>query len=65
MTAHLPSGPYRAVLVHLKMAHRECPQDFQYKRTVRSMVSTLVRRARPSYAPEVRQFAASVGLLGE
>jgi hypothetical protein len=54
-----------AVLVHLRMAYRQCPQDFQYKRTVRGMVSTLVRRARPSHAPEVREFAATIGLLDE
>jgi transcriptional regulator with XRE-family HTH domain len=52
-----------AVFVHLKMAERLCPQDFQHKREVRSMVSTLVRRAKPSYAPEVREFAGQIGLL--
>ena len=52
-----------AVFVHLKMAEHLCPQDFQHKRHVRSMVSTLVRRAKPSYASEVRQFASRIGLL--
>lgn len=52
-----------AVFVHLKMAKRLCPQDFQHKREVRSMVSTLVKRAKPSYAPEVREFAGRIGLL--
>jgi hypothetical protein len=52
-----------AVFVHLKMAERICPQDFQYKRDVRGMVSTLVKRAKPSYAPEVREFAGRIGLL--
>jgi hypothetical protein len=52
-----------AVFVHLKMAERICPQDFQYKRDVRGMVSTLVKRAKPSYAPEVREFAGQIGLL--
>lgn len=54
-----------AVLVHLRMAHRECPQDFQYKPHVRGMVNTLIRRARPSYAAEVREFASTIGLFGE
>jgi hypothetical protein len=54
-----------AVLVHLQMAYRQCPQDFQYKRTTQNLVSTLVRRARPSYAAEVREFAARVGMLDQ
>ncbi len=52
-----------AVFVHLKMAERLCPQDFQHKRDVRSMVSALVKRAKPSYASEVREFAGRIGLL--
>jgi hypothetical protein len=52
-----------AVFVHLKMAERICPQDFQHKRDVRGMVSTLVKRVKPSYAPEVREFAGRIGLL--
>lgn len=52
-----------AVFVHLKMAEQLCPQDFQHKQHVRSMVSTLVKRAKPSYAPEVREFAGRIGLL--
>jgi transcriptional regulator with XRE-family HTH domain len=52
-----------AVFVHLKMAEQLCPQDFQHKRDVRSMVCTLVKRAKPSYASEVREFAARIGLL--
>ena len=52
-----------AVFVHLKMAERICPQDFQHTRVVRSMVTTLVKRAKPSYAPEVREFAGRIGLL--
>lgn len=52
-----------AVFVHLKMAERICPQDFQHKRDARSMVTTLVKRAKPSYASEVREFAGCIGLL--
>lgn len=62
---HEQRGNDTAVLVHLQMAQRQCPQDFDYKRTTRNMVSTLVRRARPSYAAEVREFAASVGMLDQ
>jgi hypothetical protein len=52
-----------AVFVHLKMAEALCPKDFQHRQEVRSMVSTLVRRAKPSYASEVREFAGRIGLL--
>ncbi|MGH3796924.1 MAG: helix-turn-helix domain-containing protein [Pseudonocardiaceae bacterium] len=52
-----------AVFVHLKMAERICPQDFQHTRVVRNMVSSLAKRAKPSYASEVREFAGRIGLL--
>lgn len=47
----------------MKMAERICPQDFQHTRVVRNMVSTLVKRAKPSYCSEVREFAGRIGLL--
>lgn len=52
-----------AVFVHLKMAEKICPQDFQYRQDMRSMVATLVKRVKPSYASEVREFAARIGML--
>lgn len=52
-----------AVFVHLKMAEKFRPQDFRYKQDVRGMVSALVRRVKPSYASEVREFAGRIGLL--
>jgi hypothetical protein len=52
-----------AVFVHLKMAERLCPEDFQHRQDVRSMVRTLAKRAKPSYAGEVREFAGRIGLL--
>ena len=52
-----------AVFIHLKMAEKICPQDFQHRQNVRSMVTTLVKRAKPSYASEIREFAAKVGML--
>jgi hypothetical protein len=60
---HEQRGNDTAVLVHLQMAHKQCPEDFRYKHAARTMVHTLVRRARPSYAPEVRAFATTAGLL--
>lgn len=63
--AHEVDGNDTAVLVHLQMAERMSPQDFTYKRNLRSMVATLVRRARPSYANEVRGFASRIGVLSE
>lgn len=52
-----------AVFVHLKLAERICPQDFQHRQNVRSMVTTRVKRAKPSYASEVREFAVRIGML--
>ena len=43
-----------AVLVHLQMVYRQCPEEFQYRRPARHLVETLVRRARPTFAAEVR-----------
>ncbi|MGH3939461.1 MAG: hypothetical protein ACRDTG_12675 [Pseudonocardiaceae bacterium] len=40
-----------------------CPQEFQHNRIVRGMTTTLVKRAKPSYAGEVREFAGRIGLL--
>jgi hypothetical protein len=45
------------------MAEQLCPEDFLHKKTVRNMVSTLAKRATPSYASEVRKFAGQIGLL--
>ncbi|MDQ3762045.1 MAG: helix-turn-helix domain-containing protein [Actinomycetota bacterium] len=56
-------GNDTAVFVHLKMAERICPEDFLRKRMSRDMVTTLVKRAKPSYASEVREFAGRIGLL--
>jgi transcriptional regulator with XRE-family HTH domain len=56
-------GNDTAVFVHLKMAERICPEDFRRKKIVRNLVGTLVKRAKPSYASEVREFAGQIGLL--
>jgi transcriptional regulator with XRE-family HTH domain len=52
-----------AVLVHLKMAEKVRPQAFIYRREPRQMLTALVRRAKPTYASEVREFAERIGLL--
>ncbi|MGQ0778302.1 MAG: helix-turn-helix domain-containing protein [Pseudonocardiales bacterium] len=56
-------GNDAAVFVHLKMAEELCPEDFQHRQEMRNMVRTLVKRAKPSYASEVRAFASRIGLL--
>ncbi|MGH3914187.1 MAG: hypothetical protein ACRDTC_12385, partial [Pseudonocardiaceae bacterium] len=56
-------GNDTAVFVHLKMAEALCPEDFRHRQDIRSMVRTLVKRAKPSYASEVRAFAGKIGLL--
>jgi transcriptional regulator with XRE-family HTH domain len=62
-SAYEYQGNDPAVFAHLTMAERICPEDFRYRQTVRNMVRTLVRRARSSYAAEVREFAARIGML--
>ncbi len=52
-----------AVLIHLQMAEKIRPQAFLYRKEPRGMVASLVRRAKPTYASEVREFAARIGLL--
>lgn len=52
-----------AILVHLQMAEKIRPQAFLYRKEPRGMVASLVRRAKPTYASEVREFAGRIGLL--
>ncbi|MCA1606342.1 MAG: hypothetical protein LC775_12920, partial [Acidobacteria bacterium] len=56
-------GNDTAVFVHLKMAEELCPEDFQHRQDLRNMARTLLKRAKPSYATEVRAFARRIGLL--
>lgn len=56
-------GNDTAVFVHLLKAERLCPEDLQRSYIARALVTTLVKRAKPSYAAEVREFAARIGLL--
>ncbi|MET8161499.1 helix-turn-helix transcriptional regulator [Sphaerisporangium sp. NPDC005289] len=50
-------GEDAASLVYLLRIERECPEELDYKRLLREMVRALARRARPSWAPEVRYLA--------
>lgn len=52
-----------AVLIHLQMAEKIRPQAFLYRKEPRGMVASLARRAKPTYASEVREFASRIGLL--
>jgi transcriptional regulator with XRE-family HTH domain len=52
-----------AILVHLQMAEKVWPQAFAYQQETRGMLLSLIRRAKPSYASEVRAFAERIGLL--
>jgi hypothetical protein len=59
-------GNDTAVFVHLLKAERLCPEDmkiFQRSYIARNLVTTLVKRAKPSYAADVHEFAARIGLL--
>ncbi|MEV0592054.1 helix-turn-helix transcriptional regulator [Nonomuraea cavernae] len=50
-------GDDAASLVYLLRVERECPEELDHKRLLREMIRTLARRARPSWAPEVRYLA--------
>ncbi|MEO3853703.1 helix-turn-helix transcriptional regulator [Acrocarpospora sp. B8E8] len=50
-------GDDAASLVYLLRIERECPEELDYKQLLREMVRSLARRARPSWAPEVRYLA--------
>ncbi|WP_302893438.1 helix-turn-helix domain-containing protein [Actinomadura luzonensis] len=57
-------GDDAASLLHLLRIERECPEELDHKLLLREMVRSLARRARPSWAPEVRQLAERHGILG-
>ncbi len=52
-----------AVLVHLVIAEGTGPEDLRYNPLARDLVHGLLKRARPTYAPQVRGFADRLGLL--
>ncbi len=49
-------------LTHLRLAWDSAPEHVQHNPVVRDMVHGLLHRARPSYAPEVRNLANRIGL---
>jgi transcriptional regulator with XRE-family HTH domain len=56
-------GDDAASLLHLLRIERECPEELEHKLLLREMVRSLARRARPSWAPEVRHLAERHGIL--
>lgn len=56
-------GDDAASLLHLLRIERECPEELDHKLLLREMVRSLARRARPSWAPEVRYLAERHGIL--
>ncbi|MER6003121.1 helix-turn-helix domain-containing protein [Nonomuraea angiospora] len=55
-------GDDAASLLHLLRIERECPEELDHKLLLREMVRSLARRARPSWAPEVRYLAERHGI---
>ncbi|MGP3911710.1 helix-turn-helix domain-containing protein [Nonomuraea sp. 10N515B] len=56
-------GDDAASLLHLLRIERESPEELDHKLLLREMVRSLARRARPSWAPEVRHLAERHGIL--
>lgn len=52
-----------AVLLYLLDVEREAPEDMRHNPMARDLVQGLMRRARPTFAPQVRQLAERVGLF--
>lgn len=51
------------VLVHLTNAEKTGPEDMRYNIMARELIQGLLKRARSTYAPQVRALAERVGLL--
>jgi transcriptional regulator with XRE-family HTH domain len=51
------------VLLHLLSAEASGPEDLRYNSVARQLVHGLLRRARPTYAPQVRALAERIGIL--
>ena len=51
------------VLLHLMNAEASGPEDMRYNSLARELVQGLLKRARPTYAPQVRALAERIGLL--
>jgi len=51
------------VFLHLIDAEASGPEDMRYNQLARELVQGLLKRARPTYAPQVRALADRIGLL--
>jgi hypothetical protein len=51
------------VLLYLQSAEQESPEDLRYSLLARDLVHGLLRRARPSLAPKVRDLAERIELV--
>ncbi len=51
------------VFLHLINAEASGPEDMRYNNLARELVQGLLKRARPTYAPQVRALAERIGLL--
>lgn len=51
-------------VLHLLAAERESREDLRYNPLARDLVRGLLRQARPSLAPQVRELAARIDLIG-
>jgi hypothetical protein len=51
------------VLLHLLNAESTGPEDLRYNSLARDLVHGLLKRARPTYAPQVRALAERIDLL--
>ncbi|MFE0153178.1 helix-turn-helix domain-containing protein [Nonomuraea sp. NPDC059007] len=52
-----------AVILHLMNAEASGPEDLRYNTLARDLVRSLLKRARPTFQPQVRALARRVGLL--
>lgn len=52
-----------AVFLHLLTAEASGPEDLKYNVLARDLIRGLLKRARPTYAPQVQALAQRVGLL--
>ncbi|WP_267898111.1 helix-turn-helix domain-containing protein [Spongiactinospora gelatinilytica] len=57
------TGDDAGCLLHLMRIERECPEEFDHRKLLREVVQSLVRRAKPSWAAEVRQLAERHAIL--
>ena len=52
-----------AILLTLLRLEREAPEDVRYRGPARDLVRGLLNRARPTFAPDVRELAGRIGLF--